>query len=64
MKDDIRRYDSGFYSSNYPVFPLYIKVLSISDNYIYYEIKYSDLGYREMMIQDGMPSEVKPLWGI
>ena len=65
MRNGIRRYgDSGFYSRDYPAFPLYIKVLSIEGNIIHFETKYSTLGTKTMELDDGLPSVVRPLFGI
>ena len=60
-REAIRSYNSGVYSTNIPVFPVHIRVLSATEKEIKVRTQYLFWGYTEMSITEDGPSLTKYL---
>ncbi|MBQ8834071.1 MAG: hypothetical protein IJ001_04005 [Oscillospiraceae bacterium] len=60
--EEIREFNSGFYSANIPVFPVYIRVLKANEQETLVRTYYGFFGTTEMSVTADGPSITKPMF--
>ncbi|OQB12456.1 MAG: hypothetical protein BWY15_02181 [Firmicutes bacterium ADurb.Bin193] len=64
MKRDVIRYYGGVYSSNIPMFPLFINIVDIDGNSLSADIYYSIGVTMKIALHDGIPNIERPPFGL
>ena len=64
MKRDVIRYYGGVYSSNIPMFPIFINIVDIDGNSLSADIYYSIGVTMKIALHDGIPNIERPPFGL